>query len=84
MLEGNFSDIPDLHFDVELLICEPSYVASRLVFECSPKETFLGLNIDGQKVSFCENVFYAFQDGRIKDVWSVIDKAAIEAQISAQ
>lgn len=32
-------------------------------------------------MSFCENVFYEFRDGKIRQVWSVIDKAAIEAQL---
>jgi predicted ester cyclase len=26
-------------------------------------------------------VFYAFRDGKIANVWSVIDKSAIEAQL---
>jgi hypothetical protein len=29
----------------------------------------------------CENVFYEFHDGKIVQVWSVIDKVAIEAQL---
>jgi len=37
--------------------------------------------VNGRRVSFCENVFYAFRDGRIEQVWSVIDKVAIEAQL---
>jgi predicted ester cyclase len=32
-------------------------------------------------VSFCENVFYEFDHGKIRQVWSVIDKTAIEAQL---
>lgn len=32
-------------------------------------------------VSFSETVFYAFRDGKIGQVWSIIDKAIIEAQI---
>ena len=28
-----------------------------------------------------DNVFYEFQAGKISQVWSVIDKAAIEAQL---
>jgi predicted ester cyclase len=32
-------------------------------------------------VTFCENVFYGFDDGKIRTVWSVIDKTAIEAQL---
>jgi predicted ester cyclase len=32
-------------------------------------------------VAFCENAFYRFQDGKIRDVRSVIDEPAIEAQL---
>ncbi|MGS0891436.1 ester cyclase [Burkholderia stagnalis] len=80
MLEQDFRDIPDLRFDIRLLVCEPPRVACRLQFDCSPRGTFLGLAIDGRTISFAENVFYAFRDGKIVQVWSVIDKAAIEAQ----
>ena len=50
-------------------------------FNCTPRERFLNLNVGGRTVSFAENVFYEFLDERIVQVWSVIDKAAIEAQL---
>ncbi len=81
MLERDFDEIPDLYFNVRMLISDPPYIASRIEFDCTPRERFLGLPINGRKVSFAENVFYEFQDGRIMQVWSVIDKAAIEAQL---
>ena len=81
MLEKDFREIPDLHFDIRLLVVDPPHLASRLGFDCSPKGQFLGLSVNGKTVSFAENVFYAFRDGRIWQVWSVIDKAAIEAQL---
>ncbi|WP_298877918.1 ester cyclase [uncultured Bradyrhizobium sp.] len=81
MLEQDFRDIPDLRFDIELLISEPPRIAARLIFDCTPAATFLGLAVNGTRVSFCENVFYEFRDGKIQQVWSVIDKAAIEAQL---
>ena len=37
MLEKDFSEIPDLHFNIQLLISDPPYIASRLSFDCSPK-----------------------------------------------
>ena len=37
MLQRDFDQIPDLFFLVQLLICDPPYVASRLVFNCTPK-----------------------------------------------
>jgi len=81
MVEGNFADIPDLRFDIRLLLSDPPHVASILGFDCTPRREFLGLAINGRRVSFTENVFYEFREGRIAQVWSVIDKAAIEAQL---
>src|SRR5208282_5201767 len=81
MLERDFAEIPDLEFNIELMVCEPPCVASRLRFDCHPKGLFLGLPVNGRRVAFAENVFYQFRGGKIADVWSVIDKGAIEAQL---
>ncbi|HTO33987.1 MAG TPA: ester cyclase [Pararhizobium sp.] len=81
MLEKDFDDIPDLRFNIQMLLCDPPHIASRLAFDCSPKGLFLGLPVNGRTVSFTENVFYEFRQGRIVQVWSVIDKTAIEAQL---
>ena len=81
MLERDFEEIPDLEFNIELLVCEPPNVASRLRFDCRPKGVFLGLPVNGRRVVFAENVFYRFEGGKIAEVWSVVDKAAIEAQL---
>ncbi len=81
MLERDFDEIPDLQFNIELLASEPPLVASRLRFDCTPKGVFLGLPVNGKRVSFAENVFYKFRSGKIEEVWSVIDKAAIESQL---
>ena len=81
MLEKDFYEIPDLRFDIRLLIADPPYVARRLEFHCAPKSKFLGLHVNGKKVSFAENVFYEFRSKKIWQVWSIIDKAAIEAQL---
>jgi len=81
MLEGDFRAIPDLHFDIRLLICEPPRVASRLHFDCTPTGMLFELPVNGRRVQFAENVFYEFLDERIRHVWSIIDKAAIAGQL---
>ncbi|KAA1179903.1 ester cyclase [Rhizobium tropici] len=81
MLKGDFLVIPDLHFDIRLLICEPPHVASRLQFDCTPTGVLFGMPVNGRRIQFSENVFYAFLNGRIRNVWSIIDKAAIAAQL---
>ncbi len=81
MLEQDFRAIPDLYFDIHLLVSEPPRLASRLHFDCTPKGMLFGLPVNGRKVRFAENVFYEFEDGRIGNVWSIIDKAVIAAQL---
>lgn len=81
MLEGDYRDIPDLQFNIQMLISDPPFIASRLMFNCAPRGAFLGLPVNGRKISFAENVFYEFRNGKIARVWSIIDKTAIEAQL---
>ena len=81
MLKNDFEAIPDLRFNIQLLIADPPYIASRLAFDCTPKGTLFGLHVNGRRVSFTENVFYEFRGEKIVQVWSVIDKSAIEAQL---
>lgn len=81
MLEQDYRNIPDLQFHVALLVADATHVAARLQFDCTPTGEFSGLPVNGQRVQFTENVFYTFRDGKIAEVWSVIDKAAIESQL---
>jgi predicted ester cyclase len=60
MLEDDVVRLPDLRFDVRLLVVEGDLVAARLWFDLASGA--LG-----------ENVFYRFEDGLIREVWSVIE-----------
>jgi predicted ester cyclase len=81
MLENDFRAIPDLRFNIDLLMTDPPHVAARLCFDCTPVGELFGVPVNGRRVQFTENVFYAFRQGRIYNVHSVIDKAAVESQV---
>lgn len=81
MLEGNYRDIADLRFSVQMVVAGASSIGVRLNFDCATAGRFLGLDIDGRRIAFSENVFYEYVYGKIRSVWSVIDKVAIEAQL---
>lgn len=81
MLEADVEAIPDLQFHSELLVADGDVVACRILFRCTPQRTFLGFEPTGKQVSFAEHVFYRFENGRIVEVWSLIDKEAIREQI---
>jgi predicted ester cyclase len=80
MLEADTHAIPDLEFIPEFLLADDAIVSCRLVFQCTPQHAFLGFEPTGQRVSFVEHVFYRFDDRRIGEVWSVIDRDAIRQQ----
>jgi predicted ester cyclase len=81
MLEEDFRAIPDLSFHIGLLIAEPPRMAARLLFDCTPAGDLFGFAVNGKRVTFTENVFYEFDEGRIRNVWSIIDKAAVAEQL---
>ena len=81
MLEKDVDDIPDLRFEIAQMTCDPPSIAARLAFDCTPKGEFQGLAVNGKRVAFSENLFYELHDRKIAQVWSVIDKAAIQAQL---
>lgn len=81
MLVRDFATIPDLRFEIDRLACDPPLVAARLAFDCHPAGDFLGLPVGGRRVAFSENVLYEVRDGRIREVWSILDRQAVAAAL---
>lgn len=82
MLEGDHAAIPGLHFAARLLVVEAPWLAAQLDFDCTPRGELFGLAVNGRRVRFSEHVFYRFENGRIREVRSVIDTAGIAAQLA--
>ena len=68
-------------FDIELHGLRTAARREPAHVDCRPKGLFLDLPVNGKRVVFAENVFYQFRGGKIAEVWSMIHKAAIEAQL---
>ncbi len=75
---------PDIYFDVAILIANDSYIASRIDFNCTPIDIFLGFQPTGKAVSFSEHVFYRLRNGKICQVWSLIDLPSVQAQLYSE
>jgi predicted ester cyclase len=82
MIAADTRAVPDLRFEVRLLLTNDDVVACRLWFDCTPTGMFFGLAPTGRRISFCEHVFYRFRDGRIAQVWSLIDRDAVATQLT--
>jgi predicted ester cyclase len=81
LIAADVTAIPDLFFDAHIIVASGDQVACRLVFDCTPQQEFLGFSPNGKRLIFAEHVFYLFHDGRIAAVSSLIDRAAIAAQL---
>ena len=82
LLEGDVAAIPDLRFDVGILVVSDDRVACRIDFDCTPVTPFLGFDPPGHSLRFSEHVFYRFSGHRIVEVHSLIDREAIRDQLS--
>ena len=83
LLRRDAAEIPDLHYDIELLVIDGEQVACRIRFACTPA-SFRGLPPAVRPISFVEHVFYRYRDGRIAQIWSMIDMDAIRDQLGVR
>ena len=85
MLERDVEEIPDLvvrHSAADRRPAPMSRAGSRSIVR--QRESSSASMSRGKRVSFAENVFYEFKGEKIETVWSIIDKATIEAQLQRQ
>ena len=83
LLRRDAAEIPDLNYAVELLVVDGEQVASRIRFDCTPV-SFRGLPAAVQSISFVEHVFYRCRDGRIAQIWSLVDMDAVREQLGVR
>lgn len=81
LLRQDATEIPDLYYAIELLVVDGEQVACRIRFDCTPMASFRGIPPTGRPITFVEHVFYRYLDGRIAEIWSLIDMDAIRAQL---
>lgn len=81
LIARHVAAVPDMFFAIDLLVVRAEHVACRIAFDCTPQSEFLGLPPTGRTVSFSEHVFYRFREGRIEQVWSLLDMDAIRTQL---
>lgn len=81
MLMNDIETFPDLKFNIDVLVVNENYVASRILFNCTPVKDFHNFKSNGNPISFSENVFYKFENSRISQVWSLLDLEKIGLQL---
>ena len=81
MLEGDVAAIPDLCVQHRFPRCPILPSSARDCSSIVRREASCSSARQRRRITFTENVFYRFADGKVETVWSVIDQAAIKAQL---
>lgn len=82
-IASNIAAVPDFHWEVEDLIATDDTVAVRLTDTGTPRGEWLGLAPTGGSITTQELAFYRFREGKIAEMWFVLDAAAVKAQLAA-
>ena len=74
---------PDLEEDLQDIIASSDTVATRWVVTGSLQQEFMGIPASGQTIRVEGMNFYRLKDGRVTDIWTQFDGAAMMQQLGA-
>jgi len=74
---------PDLEEDMQDIIASGDTAATRWVVTGSLQQEFMGIPASGQTVRVEGMNFYRLKDGRVTDIWTQFDGAALMQQLGA-
>jgi steroid delta-isomerase-like uncharacterized protein len=74
---------PDLEEDLQDVIASGDTVATRWVLTGSQQQEFMGIPAAGQTIRVEGMNFYRLKDGRVTDMWTQFDAAAMMQQLGA-
>jgi steroid delta-isomerase-like uncharacterized protein len=74
---------PDLEEDLQDIIASGDTVATRWVLTGSLQREFMGIPASGQTIRVEGMNFYRLRDGRVTDIWTQFDGAAMMQQLGA-
>ena len=72
---------PDLEEDLQDIIASGDTVATRWVITGSLQQDFMGIPATGQAIRVEGMNFYRLKDGRVTDIWTQFDGAAMMQQL---
>ena len=78
----NQAILPDLE-DLQDIIASGDTVATRWVLTGSLQQEFMGIPASGQTIRVEGMNFYRLKDGRVTDIWTQFDGAAMMQQLGA-
>ena len=72
---------PDIHFVIEGVVERDGCLAARVTLEGTQRGEFAGIPATGNRMKVYDFAMYRIVDGKITDVWSLIDMQALRDQL---
>ena len=72
---------PDVKFVVEDVVQQDDLLAARVTLEGTHRSDFAGVPATGKRMKVYDFAMYRIVDGKITDVWSLIDMQAMRDQL---
>lgn len=74
---------PDIHFVIENVVEQGDILAARVTLEGTQRADFAGVPATGKRMKVYDFVMYRIVEGKITDVWSLIDMQAMRTQLQS-
>jgi steroid delta-isomerase-like uncharacterized protein len=74
---------PDIHFVIEDVVEQGDILAARVTLEGTQRADFAGVPATGKRMKVYDFAMYRIAEGKITDVWSLIDIQAMRTQLQS-
>ena len=72
---------PDVHFEIEDVVQQDDRLAARVTLEGTQRGEFAGIPATGKRMKVYDFAMYRIVDGKITDVWSLVDMQGLRDQL---
>ncbi|HZR55730.1 MAG TPA: ester cyclase [Terriglobales bacterium] len=81
LIAGFMQAFPDLEFEINNMVAEGDYVATRMTARATQRQEFMGIPAIGKHVTCSVMGLVRIVDGRIVEHWNVMDELYLMQQI---
>ncbi len=81
LAQSLFDGFPDVYFTLDGIIVQPGQIAIRAFLEGTHTGEFAGMPPTGKRMRIVDFAMYRIVDGKITDVWSLVDMLGMRQQL---
>lgn len=81
LIGGFMQAFPDLRFEIEDMVAEGNFVATRMTARATHRSDFMGVRASGKQVSCSVMGLVRLENGKIVEHWNIMDELFLLQQI---